>query len=72
MTDDTTLSLTAQAEQNQIVARENRVCNLRHDGLIVADDAWKKFLARAEFAQEVSAHLVFDGAPLIIALFEFT
>jgi hypothetical protein len=57
---DARLRLAAQAEQDEIVAREDRVDELRHDGVVVADDAREKRLARPELAHEVVADFLFD------------
>ena len=72
LTYDAALGLAAQSQENQVVARQYCVHNLRHDRFIIADDAGKKTLARAKFTHEISAHLVFDRAHAVIALFEFT
>ena len=71
LTDDAALGLPAQAEQDQIVPRENRVDDLRHDRLVIADDAGKDSFARAQFAQEVGAQFVFDRSGAVAALSEF-
>ena len=41
------LRLAAQAEQDEVVAREHGVDHLRDDGVVVADDAGKERLAGA-------------------------
>src|SRR5260370_34909292 len=50
--EDSALGLSAQAEKNEIVARENRVHNLRNHGIVIADDAgknWTPFLIAPPF-----------------------
>ena len=59
---DAALGLTAQAEKNEIVARQNGVDELRNDGFLVAHDAGKQRRAVLEQTDEVLAHFVFDGA----------
>ena len=44
------LRLAAQAEQDEVVLRQQRVDQLRHDGVVVADDAGKERLAGAQLA----------------------
>ena len=56
------LGLPAQAEQDEIVAREQRVLDLRHDRVLVAHDAVEGVLAGAPEPHEVAPHLVLDGA----------
>ena len=41
---DARLRLAAQAEQDEVVARENGVDHLRDDGVVIADDAGKERL----------------------------
>ena len=55
---DAALRLTAQAEQNEVVTRENRVDQLRNDRFVVADDAGEQRLAAAELCDEVVADFV--------------
>src|SRR6266511_273170 len=56
------LRLAAEPEQNEVVARENRIDALRQDGLFVPHDARKHWRAVLEQADEVLAHFIFDGA----------
>ena len=49
-------------EQDEIVARENGVGDLRQNGFFVAVHAGEERLARFEFAQQVRAHLFLYGA----------
>ena len=44
LADNATLRLAAQAEQDQVVPRENRIYQLRDDRFVLADDAGKQFL----------------------------
>ena len=57
---DPALRLAAQAEQDEVVARQHRVDDLRHDGLVVADDAGKSVLPATEPGDQVVAHFVAD------------
>ena len=43
--EDARLRLAAQAEQDEVVPREDRVDELRDHGVVVADDAGKQRLA---------------------------
>jgi hypothetical protein len=58
---DPALRLAAQAEQDEVLAGEQRVDDARHDGVLVADDAGEQRVAGAQPAQEVRAHLVLHG-----------
>jgi hypothetical protein len=64
--EDARLRLSAQAEQDEVVAREDGVDYLRDDGVVVADDAGEQGLfrggRRAEAGDEIVAELVLDGA----------
>jgi hypothetical protein len=59
------LRLSAQAEQDEVVAREDGVDYLRDDGVVVADDAGEQALLRtgdlAQARDEVVAKLVLDA-----------
>ena len=46
LANDATLCLAAQAEQNQIVPRQDRIDELRHHRFVIADDAGKSFSRR--------------------------
>ena len=59
---DTTLRLAAQAEQNEVVAREDRVDELRQDGFLVPHDAREQRGAVLEQTDQVLAHFIFDRA----------
>ena len=56
------LRLAAQAEQDEVVPRQERVDDLRHDGVFVADDAGEQRSALAEPVEQVLAHFVLDRA----------
>ena len=56
------LRLAAQAEQDEVVPRQQGVDQLRDDGVVVADDAGEEWLARAQFSNKVLAHLLVDTA----------
>ena len=64
--------LAAQAEQDQVVPREDRVDELRNDCFVIADDAGKQLFARAQFLDQIRAQLVFDRDAFVTAFFEFT
>ena len=54
--------MAAEAEENEVVPRENCVDDLRHDGLLVAEDAGEQRAALTEPLEKVLPHLVLDGA----------
>ena len=66
--EDARLGLAAQAEQDEVVAREDGVDDLRDDRVVVADDAGEERLAfgaagdLAQAGDEVVAELVLDAA----------
>ena len=55
-------SLAAQTEQDEIVFRENRVDQLRDDGVVVADDPRKERSAVSEPGDEIGPDFVLDCA----------
>jgi len=59
---DATLGLSAQPQQNKILLRQNGIHNLRNHRVFVADDAGKKRFSRLEARNQVGAHLVLDGS----------
>jgi hypothetical protein len=59
---DAALSLTAQAEQNKIVARKKRIDDLRNDRVVVTVNAGKDRFASFDGAEEISANFVLDRA----------
>ena len=65
-TQNARLRLPAQAEQDEVVPREHGVYDLRHDGVVVADDAGEerffRLRGRAQARNQVVAELVFDRA----------
>src|SRR5262249_20820226 len=58
---DARLRLAAQAEQDEVVARQDRVDDLGDDRVVVADDAGKERAARAQLADQVVADFSLDG-----------
>jgi glycerophosphoryl diester phosphodiesterase len=58
-----TLRLTAQTKQNEIVARQDRVDDLRYNGFVVPDDAGEEQVARAQACDQVFAHFVANRTP---------
>jgi hypothetical protein len=61
---DAAFGLAAQAEQNEVVARKNGVHDLRHDGVVVADDAGEDagVVVLTQAGDEVFAEFVFHAA----------
>ena len=58
--EDARLGLAAQAEEEQVVLREDGVDDLRDDRVAVADDAGEQLFAGLELADDVAAQLVLD------------
>ena len=65
------LRLAAQPEQNEIVAREDGVDELRHDRLVVADDAGEQVLAVLQLAHKIVANFLLDRPRAVIRLSKF-
>ena len=55
------LGLPALAEEDHVVAGDQRVLELREDGVLVADHAVDELLALGDPRDRVGAHLFFDG-----------
>src|SRR5690606_11100554 len=51
--EEAALGLPAEAEEDEVVPREEGVLELRDDGLLVAEDAGEDLLARAELLDQV-------------------
>jgi hypothetical protein len=60
---DARLRLAAKAEQDEVMARQHGVDQLRHDRVVVADDAGKERLFPAQPLREVLANFVADRTP---------
>ena len=56
------LRLPAQPQQNKVLPRQHRIHNLRHDGVVIPDDARKDRPLGLEPADQVLAQLVFHAA----------
>ncbi len=56
------LRLASQAEQDEVVPRENGVDGLWHDRLLEPDDAGEDVASGFQHANEILAHLVLDRA----------
>ncbi len=56
------LGLAALAQEDEVVARQDRVLDRRDDRILVADDAGEDLSACREPGQEIGAQLVLDGA----------
>src|SRR5439155_2091741 len=59
---ETRLRLAAQSKEEEVVLRQQRVYQLRHDRLVVADDAGEERLAGAKLAAQVIAYFLVHGA----------
>src|ERR1700683_4990150 len=60
--EDAAFRLSAQAEQDEIMARENGIDDLRYDSVVVANDAGKYGATFAQPGHKVFAELVFNAA----------
>jgi len=67
LSNDSLLRLSAQTEKYEIMFRENRVRDLRHDRFVVAEDTGKQPLAAPEFRYEIRTHLVLDRTRRVTA-----
>src|SRR5712692_7451865 len=56
------LGLAAEAEKNEIVAREQGIDDLRDNGVFVAVDAGKKRFALFDGTKQIAAELILNGA----------
>jgi hypothetical protein len=54
--------LSTQSEKNKIMARENRVHDLRNHGVVVSNDAGKYRAAFAQSRHQIFAQFIFDPA----------
>jgi hypothetical protein len=59
--DQAGLGLTALAQEDQVVPREDPAFERREDGVLEAEDAGEQFLPQLETAQEVRSELLLDG-----------
>lgn len=53
--------LAAQAQENEIVSRQNRIHDLRYHGIVVSDDPGENGATLTQFARQVVAHFVFHA-----------
>ena len=58
---DAALRLAPLAEQDDVLSGQDRVLELRQDGVVVAEDAGKERLPLADALQQVGAQLLLDG-----------
>ena len=65
------LGLAALAEEDDVLPGEDRVLDLRDDGLVVADDAREELIAPAHPGDQIGAHLFADRAGLVSGVTEF-
>jgi len=65
---DTRLRLATLAEEDDVLAGEDRVLDLGHDGLLVADDPFEEGLLARERDHEIRTQLFLHGAAAISAL----
>ena len=65
---DAALRLTAETEQDEVMARQHRVDELRDNGFVVADDAREQMFARLKLLNQVVADFLFYRArPELVA-----
>ena len=68
---DARLRLAPFAEEDDVLAAENGVGNLRDDGVFVAHDAREQRFATLELADQVAAHFRLDRQDLVAGVLEF-
>ena len=68
--DQPRLGLAALPQEDQVVAREDRVLQLRQDRIFIADDPWEQLLPFPELPNEVLPQLVFDRDDLVARFLE--
>src|ERR1039458_2022885 len=61
LADETGLGLAAQSKEYEVVARQDGVDHLGHDGIFVSDDAGKERFPTLNFTDQVLAEFVFDA-----------
>src|SRR5687768_13908538 len=61
-TDKPRFGLASKSEQDEIMAGQQRIDQLRHDAILKSDDAGKEFFATLQPADEIRADLVLDPA----------
>ena len=69
---DAALRLPAQAQQDEVVPRQDGIHELRHHGVVVTNNAREQRFAPPQLADQVLAHLVFDAAPAQAFFGKFT
>ena len=65
LTNDAAFRLATKSKQNDVVPRQNGIDELRDHRVVVANNAWKKSFASAQFSDQVQTQLVFHGMGLI-------
>ena len=70
-TDNARLRLAALPKEDHVVTRQDRVLDLRNDGLFITHDTRQKSLPRREKIHEIVAHLVAHRAHGHAATFQF-
>src|SRR4029453_12081942 len=69
---DASLGLTALAEEDDVVPGEQRVLELRHHGVLVAEHAMEEWLSGGDLAHCVAANLLFHWHGFPAGSSEFT
>ncbi len=62
---DAALRLAAKTQEDEVVARQERVDDLRHHGVLIAPDAGEELVARLELPHQVGPDLVLHGSALV-------
>ena len=70
LAEDPALGLTPEAEEDQVLARQDRIDELGDDRIVVSPDAGKELAASPKLGDEVGADLILDGAGGISALLQ--
>src|SRR5205085_11868778 len=66
------LRLSALAEEDDVLATQDRVLELRHHRLFVAEDAVEDWPALADARDQILAPLLLDRLHVVAGLFQFT
>ncbi len=70
--DEARLRLAALAQEDDVLAGEDGVLELRDDGFFEAVDAGEQLLAACHLADQVAAHLFLDGQDLVTRSLQLT
>ena len=70
--DEAGLRLAALAQEDDVLAGEDRVLELRDHRLFITEDAGKQLLAFAHLLDQIASHLLLDGLDLVTGAAQLT